>query len=140
MQLYFLFFGCISAELIGGRNSTVNNDRNIFFFPLFGKKQKWFEKYLWVCQKPAWVRKVHGKEAVPVTQGNCSTPWEGERLIPVARLKIADARLCVHMRVRVRRREKGGCWEAQRLCSLTSSWKNPWTTGRGVSLHPGPAR
>lgn len=66
MQLYFLFFECILAELMGGRNSILNNDRNIFF-SWFSKKQKWFEKHQPSCQKPKQERKELGTEAVTVT-------------------------------------------------------------------------
>lgn len=61
MQLYFLFFECILAELMGGRNSLLNNDRNIFF-SWFSKKQKWFEKHQPSCQKPKQERKELGTE------------------------------------------------------------------------------
>lgn len=76
MQLYFLFFESILAELMGGRNSILNNDRNIFF-SWFSKKQKWFEKYQPSCQKPKRVRKELGAEAVTVTQGDPTVSRSG---------------------------------------------------------------
>ena len=97
MQLYFLFFGCISAELIGGRNSTVNNDRNIFFLCSV-KNKSGLKNICLIVKKPTRVRKVHGREAVPVAHSNSSTPCEGEPLTPVVRLKV-EVFACVHVRV-----------------------------------------
>ena len=69
-----------------------------FLFSLFGKKQKWFEKYLPGCQKATRVRKVHRKEAVPVTRGNGVTPCEGEHRTPAVKLRVeVNACVCVCM-------------------------------------------
>lgn len=76
-----------------------------FFFSLFNKIPKWFEKWLPGCQKPTRVKKVHREEeAVPVEQGDLALPCEAEQPMSAAGAKVkvgacvlVHVPMCVHV-------------------------------------------